>query len=132
MRRERYALPRTERREIARAGMNREQIEQFVTQYKKMKSGPAGPGREIELNSGEQTESKPSANLPGLDAKTPFSTKNVRNRGTIPQDDVRNNLEGVRYQVPSEWRGKYEGYRNKLGKVAAPKRKSRPSSKPGQ
>jgi hypothetical protein len=50
----------------------------------------------------------------------------------MPQDDVRNNLEGVRHQVPSEWRGKYEGYRNKLAKVAATKRKAQPSSKPGQ
>ncbi len=49
---------------------------------------------------------KPSANLPGLDAKRSFSTKNVRNRGTMAQDDVRNNIEGVRHQVPSEWRGK--------------------------
>jgi hypothetical protein len=113
-------------------GLNREQLDQFVSQYKKVKSGPAGPGRDIEVKPGEQSDAKPASNLPGLDPRTTFSTKNVRNRGTQPQDDVRNNLEGVRFQVPSEWRGKYEGYRTKLAKKPAPKRADRPSAKPGQ
>jgi hypothetical protein len=114
-------------------GLNREQLDQFVSQYKKVKSGPAGPGREITVkDSADVASSKPSANLPGLDARTPFTTKNLRNRGTMAQDDVRNNQEGIRFQVPSEWRGKYEGYKNKLSKVPAPKQTVRPTTKPGQ
>ena len=113
-------------------GFNRDQLEQFARQYEKMQSAPAGPGREIEVKPGEQSDAQPSANLPGVDPKTPFTTKTVRNRGTIAQDDVRNNLEGVRFQVPSEWRAKYQGYKNKLGKVPMGKPKAQPSAKPGK
>ncbi len=124
--------PRPPRKLEQDTGLNRERLEELAAPYKKVKSPPAGPGREIEVNHGEQTDAKPSANLPGLNSNVSFSTRNVRDRGTMAQDDVRNNIEGIRHQVPSEWRGKWEGYRNKLGKVAAPKRVERPSVKPGQ
>ena len=67
-----------------RMNMTREQLEQFVTKFKKVKSGPAGPGRDINVKPGEQTPVAPAANLPGLDAKTRFSSKNhaqARNHG---------------------------------------------------
>jgi len=113
-------------------GLSREQLEQFATKYKQLKSAPAGPGRDIDVKPGEQTPAQPSPNLPGLDPSTRFSNKNRRDRGSAPQDQVRDNLEGIRFQPPPEWRGKFEGYKNKLAKVAAPKRATSPSTKTDQ
>jgi hypothetical protein len=109
------------------SGYTKGQIEQFIRDYKKTQSGPAGPGRELEVKPGEQTPAqKPSANLPGLDSKTRFSSTNLRNRGTMPQDQVRGNIEGVRLEPPPELRGRWEGYTRKLAKVASPKRAPAP------
>ena len=47
------------------------------TKYSKVKSAPAGPGREIKVKPGEQTPVPPAADLPGLDLKTRFSSKNM-------------------------------------------------------
>ena len=77
--------------------------------------------RNIDLKGGQQTDAKTSANLPGLDASSRFSTTNRRNRGSAPHDEIRDNLEGIRFEPPPEWRGKFEGYKNKLAKVVAPK-----------
>jgi hypothetical protein len=107
-------------------GYSREQLEQFVARYKKVKSAPAGPGRDIDLKGAEQTDTKPSANLPGLDASTRFSTANRRDRGTAPQDQTRDLTEGIRFQPPPEFRGKWEGYKNKLAKVVVPKSAPKP------
>jgi hypothetical protein len=115
-------------------GYSREQLEQFTKRYEKAKSAPAGPGRDIDLKGGEQSDAKPSANLPGLDSSTRFSTKNRRERGIAPQDqgsDARGNLEGVRFQPPPEWRGKMEGYKNKLAKLVAPDGSARPPATKG-
>ena len=107
-------------------GYSREQIEQFTKRYEKAKSAPAGPGRDIDLKSGEQSDAKPSANLPGLDASTRFSTKNRRDRGIAPQDQIRDNNESIRFQPPPEWRGKMEGYKSKLAKLVAPDSSAKP------
>jgi len=114
-----------------RTNMSREQIEQFVTNFSKIKAAPAGPGRDITVKPGEQTPVAPAADLPGVDAKTRISSKNVRNRGTMPQDEVHGNLEDVRFQPPPEMQGKFEAYKNKLSKVVAPKRAANASPKTG-
>jgi hypothetical protein len=114
-------------------GLSREQLEQFSKRYEKVKSAPAGPGRNIDLKGGEQTDAKPSANLSGLESSTRFNTANRRGRGTAPQDQVRDNLEGARFQPPPEFRGKYEGFKNKLAKVVVPKGTPKPpATKSGQ
>lgn len=116
-----------------RSGITREQFEQYVSQFKKQAvNPPAGPGREFEAKPGEQTPGKPSADLPGLPASVRIPSKTVRNPGTMPQDRVRDNLEGPRFNPPVEWRGKWERYQNKLAKVVAPQRGSAapPSPKP--
>ncbi len=114
-----------------RSGITREQLEHYATQFKKkVDPGAARPGSEFEAKPGEQTPGKPSANLPGLPASTRISSKSVRNRGTMPQDQVRGNLEGPRLEPPAEWRGKWQRYQNKLAKVVAPQRGSAPPSNP--
>ncbi len=114
-------------------GYTREQIEQFARRYEKVKSAPAGPGRNIDLKGADQTDAKPSGSFPGLDPSTRFSTKNRRDRGTAPQDQIRDNLEGIRLEPPPEWRGKFEGYKNKLARVVVPKSAAKPpATKSGQ
>src|SRR5439155_21002670 len=46
-------------------GLSRERLEQMAKPYEKPKSGPAGPGREIEVKPGERAPAKPGENLPG-------------------------------------------------------------------
>jgi hypothetical protein len=112
-------------------GLSREQLEQFTQSFKKPPARPAGPGRQIEVKPGEETIAKPSANLPELGSKMSFTNKNVREKGTMAQDDVRNNIEGVRYQVPAEWRTKVEGYRNKLARSTRRSATAQPKAKTG-
>jgi hypothetical protein len=113
-------------------GLSREKLEQFAQKFKKLKSEAAGPGREIKAKPGEQPAATPSANLPGLSSSVPFSTINRRRAGSAPHDEVRENLEGPRMEPPPEFRGRWEGYKNRLRNVVAPKAAPRPSTKKDQ
>jgi hypothetical protein len=115
-------------------GMTREQMEQWVEKYAGVKSPAAGPGREIPIKPGEQDEhNRPSANLPGIDRQNRFSTKNLKDRGAAPKDDVRNNLEGIRFTPPPEYRSKFEGYKSALAKTrSAAARAARPAAPAGR
>lgn len=98
-------------------GMTRAEMEQFVKKYERVKSGPAGPGREVQVKPGERGEdAKPAANLPGFNRQDRFSSKNLKDRGTMARDDVRNNLEGIRFAPPQEFRSKVEGYKSSLAR----------------
>jgi hypothetical protein len=113
-------------------GLTREQVEQFTRKYKKIKQAPAGPGRDITLKADEQKGAgQASANLPGLDASTPFSSQTRRAAGSAPQDTMHDNVEGARDQPPVELRGKWAGYKNTLMKVPAPKSSGAPATKTG-
>ena len=62
--------------------MTREQMEQFVKKYEKVKSGPAGPGREIQVKPGERGEdAKPSANLPGINRQDRYFVQEYQGQG---------------------------------------------------
>jgi hypothetical protein len=103
-----------------RSGYTREQLEQFAKKYEKLKTGPAGPGREIEVKPGEESKpSQPSPNLPGFDRTRRSSSKNITGKGTVAQDSMRENLQGARYEPPTEFRGKWEGFKSKLGRSKA-------------
>ena len=69
--------------------------------YGRSNPAPAGPGRDIKVKPGEQTTAQPSPNLPALDGNRRFSCKNQRNRGTMAQDQVHGNFEGVRFVTAS-------------------------------
>ena len=102
-------------------GLSREQLEQFVKKYEKVKSPPPGPGREIEVKPGDKVAAKPSANLPGINPATPFSSVTHRSAGKAPQDQIRDNLESARLEPPRVFKERWEGYKNRLSKVSAPK-----------
>ncbi len=107
-------------------GMTREQMEQFVKKYEKVKSAPAGPGREIAVKPGDREPTdRPSANLPGFGRQERYSTKSQKDRGQMVRDDVQNNLEGISFKPPPEFRSKFEGYRTSLART-----RSGASSKP--
>ncbi|MGZ3434260.1 MAG: hypothetical protein ACXVA7_21055, partial [Isosphaeraceae bacterium] len=99
-------------------GMTREQMEQFVKKYENIKSAPAGPGREIAVKPGDRERTEhPSANLPGFGRQERYSTKSQKDRGQMVRDDVQNNLEGISFKPPPEFRSKFEGYRTSLART---------------
>jgi hypothetical protein len=115
------------------AGMNKAQMEQFVKKYEKTKSAPAGPGRDIQVKPGNRDSAdKPAANLPGISPKSRSSTRNLTDRGKLGHDDARNNIEGIRFTVPPEFRSKVEGYKSILSRSrsSAGTRAPRPAGAP--
>ena len=111
-----------------RTGISRERLEQWAKPFEKVKSGPAGPGRQIEVNSRDQEAAKPAANLPGLDRTQRMNSKNIRERGSLPQDSIRGLKQDLRSEPPPEWRSKFEGYKSRLArsKVIATRRPAQP------
>jgi hypothetical protein len=114
-----------------RTGLTREQLEQFAKKYEKPKSGPVEPGRQIEVKPGEATPAKPGENLPGFDKTQRMDSKSIRERGTMPQDTVRNMQQGISFEPPPEWRGKVAGYKSKLARSQVmPTRRAAPAPAP--
>ena len=114
-------------------GMSREQMEQFVKKYENVKSGPAGPGREITVKPGQHDATDhPSANLPGFGGHERYSTKNLKDRGQAVRDDVQNNLEGISFKPPPEFRSKFEGYRTSLARTRSAGASRHAPAKPAQ
>jgi hypothetical protein len=97
-------------------GMSPDQIEQFVQKFdkEKMPKGAARPGEEIQVKPGASRAVTPDATLPGLDPRSSFSTKSLRNRGAVVQDDARNNFETTRFMAPPEIRSGYEAFKSSL------------------
>ncbi|MDG3005170.1 hypothetical protein [Paludisphaera mucosa] len=117
----------------AETGMSRTEMEQFVKQYEKLKSEPAGPGREIEIKPGQSGEGvRAEPGLPGLGDRARSSSKTIKERGATAQDEIRDNQEGIRFAPPAEFRGKVEGYKNALSRrPGSPARPSRPAPSGG-
>ena len=117
--------------------MTREQMEQLVKKYENVKTAPAGPGREIEVKPGQREPTdRPSANLPGFGRQERYSTKSQKDRGQTAYDDTKNNLEGISFKPPPEFRSKLEGYKSSLARGrmgtssrAAPPRPARTEGK---
>ena len=101
-----------------------------MKKYEKVKTGPAGPGRELEVKVGEQAPVQPGSNLQGFGTQR-IGTKNRTNRNSMPEDTLREMNEGGRSEPPPEWRGKFEGYKSKIArsKVAASRPRT-PQQKP--
>jgi hypothetical protein len=115
---------------VDRTGISREQWEQFTTKFRKPKAGPPAPGRDIEVKpkEREQTPAKPAADLPGIDRTRKFSAANIRERGFMPQDNVRDNVESYRAEPPAELRAKWEAFKRTMSRAggAASRKTARP------
>jgi hypothetical protein len=95
--------------------MTREQLEQIAKPYEKPKAGPAAPGREIEIKSGEQAPVKPGTNLPGFGSQR-IGSKNRTSGEAMPEDPIRGLNEGGRSEPPPGWRDKVEGYKTRIAR----------------
>jgi hypothetical protein len=78
--------------------------------------GAARPGEDIQVKPGEHRPAGPSANLPGINPQTRFSTQSLRDRGAVVTDQVRDNLESTRLAAPPEFRARVEAYKSTLSR----------------
>jgi hypothetical protein len=99
-------------------GMSREAMEQFVQKYQKSKTpGAVGrTGQEIQVKPGANRAAAPDPTLPGFNPNTNVSTKILRDRGAVVQDQVRDNAEGIRFIAPPEIRSGFEAYKSTLSR----------------
>jgi len=96
--------------------MTKEQLEQFAKKYEKPKVGPGREAKEVEVKVGEQPAAKPGQDMPGAGVQS-FTTDKIRQRGGIPQDTARGNVEGGRDTPPPEFRDRVAGYHSRLGRI---------------
>ncbi len=99
-------------------GLSPDQIEQFVQKYNKDKAPKAAarPGEAIQVKPGANRSVAPNSALPGLDPGANLSTKMLRERGAVPTDDVRNNIETTRFIAPPEVQRGFEAYQSTLNR----------------
>ena len=106
-------------------GMNRDQIEQFVEKYRKAPKRDPRAGGEIQAKPGENKTLAPNPDLPGIDRGSSFNTRNMRDRGAVARDQVRDNIQDSRVAPPRDLLPRFEGYmntlsRSKMNKTARP------------
>jgi len=99
-------------------GMSRDEMEQFVQKglQKKPPKSADRQGQDIQAKPGQGKSAGPNPTLEGLDPRSSFSTKSLRERGSVVQDRERGNAEDVRLVVPPEIRSGYEAYLNSLSR----------------
>jgi hypothetical protein len=99
-------------------GMSREEMEQFVQkmQRDRVPKSADRQGQEIQVKPGTNSPAASNPTLPGLDPRTNFSTKTLRDRGAVVQDQVRDNAEDVRLIAPREIRSGFEAYKSTLSR----------------
>jgi len=103
--------------EIEKAtGMTREEMEQFVTKFKKAPKAPPGPGREIKVKPGADQKFDPNRTLPDINPNARLGTRTDRTRGSVAQDQIRDNVQGARFEVPSELRPGFEAFKSSLSR----------------
>lgn len=111
-------------------GMSREQMEHFVQKFKEAPKNDPGPGREIQIKPGESRKFDPNRRLPEVGPTGRVSAQTIRDRGSIVHDQIRDNVQGVRFQIPAELRPGFEAYKSSLSrsKTLNP---PRPAAAPG-
>jgi len=97
-------------------GMSRDEMEQFVKKLKNVPKGPAGPGREIKVKPGAEQKFDPNRTLPELNPNARLGTRTDRTRGSVAQDQIRDNVQGARFEVPSELRSGFEAFKSSLSR----------------
>jgi hypothetical protein len=96
--------------------MKPEEMEQFVRKYKPPGKREAGPGREIQVNPTESKKLNSKRVVPDLNPTVRPSTRTIRNRGGVTQDNVRDNVEGTKFVVPLEIKTGFDAYRSSLSR----------------
>jgi hypothetical protein len=98
------------------SGMSREQMEQFVTKFKKAPKAAPGPGRQIQVKPGKDRVFNPNRKLPDLGPNAHVGNRTGRGRGATVQDQIRDNTEGGRFEIPPELRSGFEAYKSSLSR----------------
>jgi len=111
-------------------GMSRDEMDQFVKKFRKKPMAPAREGREIKVKPEEQKATPPKPNLSELTKGARVSSRTIRERGSMPEDQIRDNVEGGRSSVPPEIRSRYEAYKSSLSRLPALK-SAQPASATG-
>lgn len=111
-------------------GMTRDEMEQFVTKMKKLPQGTPGPGREIQVKPGEEQKFDPNRTLPDITSNARMGSRTDRGRGSVAQDQIRDNMQGTRFEVPSELKGGFEAFKSSLSRPRS-RKTAVPPSAPG-
>jgi hypothetical protein len=95
------------------SGMSREQIEQFVTRFKRLRKAAPGPGRTVEVEPGHERAFNDEPTSIALDWET-IGNLTTRSPANVVNDQQRDNVEGIRFVVPSDLRSAFEAYKSSI------------------
>jgi hypothetical protein len=95
------------------SGMSREQMEQFVTRFKRLRRAAPGPGRTVEVEPGYERAFNDEPTSNALDWGT-FGNLATRSPASVVDDEHRGIVEGIRFVVPFELRSRFEAYKSTI------------------
>jgi hypothetical protein len=93
------------------SGMSRAQMEQFVTRFKRLRNAAPGQGRVVEVEPGRERAFSDEPTSIALDWET-VGNLVTRSPANVVDDPQRDNVEGIRFVVPSELRSGFEAYKS--------------------
>jgi hypothetical protein len=95
------------------SGMSRVQMEQFVTRFKRLRNAAPGPGRTVEVEPGHERAFHDEPTSIALDWGT-IGNLATRLPANVVDDQQRDNVEAIRFVVPSELRSAFEAYKSSM------------------
>ncbi len=109
-------------------GMSRQEIEQFVEKFQKPKdTGPSRDPGQIEGKLGEPQRLDPNRKLPDQIRSPLVSGRGQRGPGSVVQDSLQDQTQGVRTQAPAQIRSRFEAYQSSISRSPAA-RPSKPAA----
>ena len=96
------------------SGMSREQMEQFVTRFKRLRNAAPGEGRAVEVEPGHERAFNDEPTSTALDGGGTVGNRITRSGANVADDEQRDIMEGIRFVVPSELRSGFEAYKNSI------------------
>jgi hypothetical protein len=93
------------------SGMSREEMEQFVTRFKRPPRAAPRPGRAVEIKPGDERAFNDEPASPTLDLGT-VGNLVTRSTANVVNDQQHDNVEGSRFVVPSRLRSGFEAYKS--------------------
>jgi hypothetical protein len=95
------------------SGISREQMEQFVTRFKRLRNAAPGPGRTVEVEPGHERAFHDEPTSIALDWET-LGNLATRLHANVVDDQQRDIVEATRFVVPSGLRSGFEAYKSSL------------------
>lgn len=95
------------------SGMSRAQMEQFVTRFKPPRKAAPGRGRAVEVEPGHERDFDDDPASIARDRGT-IGNMATRSSANVIDDQQRDNVEGIRFVVPSELRSAFEAYKRSI------------------